>query len=353
MWEHWLRRARLWKTVDDWVQHGAIGRRGVRRIARWYPPSPSQGAWERFLSDACLVLGSVLVAAGIVLWVAANWSGFSRLARIGLLEVLLVAVASPAVLPRLSNRAASACLFVACVILGALWALIGQQYQTGADSWQMFAVWAVTMLPWAVAARAVSVWLLWIGIVNVALVLFVAQRSIHDWVTSMAMLAGGNLGLLLLFEWGLPKFALPRVPLLIRILAGWLVFALSVWASVVVVRHFALAMPVVGVLALWAGVCTALGLVYSFLRPDLAILAMLGLSLVWVIATTSVAAYWDRVQQGPLVVLAILVVFVPTFSALMAGGLRRLGRTRRFRCPMQEPVHDGVDEFQAGRPHAS
>ena len=54
-----------------------------------------------------------------------------------------------------------ALLVLAGLFLGALLALLGQIYQTGADTWELFAWWALLLLPWALAGASQALWLLW------------------------------------------------------------------------------------------------------------------------------------------------------------------------------------------------
>ena len=55
------------------------------------------------------------------------------------------------------------------VLVGALLAVYGQVYQTGADAWQLFAGWAALIAGWAVAGRFVPLWMLVAVLTNVAL----------------------------------------------------------------------------------------------------------------------------------------------------------------------------------------
>jgi len=66
---------------------------------------------------------------------------------------------------------------MACTLLtGAVFAVFGQVYQTGADPYQLFALWAVLILPWALVGRMPWLWLVWIALVNVAVVLYLQRR---------------------------------------------------------------------------------------------------------------------------------------------------------------------------------
>ena len=79
-------------------------------------------------------------------------------------------------------------LSAAAVLLGALLAVYGQTYQTGADPWGLFATWALLILPWAVAACFTPLWLLVIGLIDTAHVLYLAQvRQGDHWELTLVL----------------------------------------------------------------------------------------------------------------------------------------------------------------------
>lgn len=107
------------------------------------------------LRPGLMGVGLGLLGLGLLLWVAANWDALGKLGRFGLLQsVFLLAVLVAWTQP--ARRAAWALLAWACV--GALLALMGQTYQTGADTWELFAMWAGLGLPLALGARSDLIW---------------------------------------------------------------------------------------------------------------------------------------------------------------------------------------------------
>jgi len=62
-------------------------------------------------------------------------------------------------------------LLLATLLTGALLALFGQSYQTGADVHELFFTWALLALPFALAGGSAALWALWFGVLNVALAL--------------------------------------------------------------------------------------------------------------------------------------------------------------------------------------
>jgi uncharacterized membrane protein len=68
-----------------------------------------------------------------------------------------------------------ACLFAAAFLVGVLFAVYGQVYQTGADPYSLFLTWAIMILPWAVIGRQQGAWLLLVILLNLSLIMFWTQ----------------------------------------------------------------------------------------------------------------------------------------------------------------------------------
>ena len=115
-----------------------------------------------------------LFAFGVFCWIAANWSSFHRLTKLELIAGLLLASALAAAF---APRARTPALLVATAAVGGLFALIGQTYPSGADAWQLFALWAALTLPFALAARHDAVWVLWTIVAGGAIGLWRMQES--------------------------------------------------------------------------------------------------------------------------------------------------------------------------------
>jgi uncharacterized membrane-anchored protein/uncharacterized membrane protein len=103
------------------------------------------------------------------MWLAANWDGFGRYGRFGIVGAALVISVGGALSMR-SLRPGF--LLLGFFATGGLFALIGQAYQTGADPWSLFAIWAALTLPFALAARSDAVWSGWIIVALAAVTLW-------------------------------------------------------------------------------------------------------------------------------------------------------------------------------------
>lgn len=97
-----------------------------------------------------------------------------KLALAGGLLAIAVAIATALGPDRPGGKAA---LLGSALLTGALMALFGQIYQTGADPFELFAWWALLILPWVIVSRFAPMWLLWIGLLNTAALMYFQARA--------------------------------------------------------------------------------------------------------------------------------------------------------------------------------
>ena len=163
-------------------------------------------SWQRYLNLLFLLLTVGFLTSSVIALIAANLDYFSDLAKIYGLQTLLVVTVVLGIycFIRESRRQAKEKLkwktyslfFVVSVLIGGLFALVGQTYQTGADVWQLFAVWTLCQLPFLLLFPNVASALLFAATANVAFYLFNEQNS-HN---SMCYAVLINAGLLVISE---------------------------------------------------------------------------------------------------------------------------------------------------------
>lgn len=165
------------------------------------PLSSEPQELQRKVALGMAILAAALGGLGIIFWVAANWESLSRAGRFTLLQTVIVTMCVGAMF-RPSARPALGLL--ALLGIGGLFAYFGQTYQTGADPWQLFAIWAALTLPLCLGIRHDAVWAPWAMVCMSAIALWVHAHAGHDWsVTGHDLpwhLAGWIAALLLVFS---------------------------------------------------------------------------------------------------------------------------------------------------------
>src|SRR6185369_6447460 len=157
-------------AVFAWAESGKIA--DVRAALSAAGVLPGARGWRAFLDALLLWSGAVALAAAMVFFIAHNWNELGRYAKFALVEVPL-AIAVVAYWRLGPERATGkAALLVAAILLGVLLALFGQTYQTGADTWELFATWAALIAPWVLIGRFAALWIVWLVIANTALALY-------------------------------------------------------------------------------------------------------------------------------------------------------------------------------------
>jgi uncharacterized membrane protein len=150
----------------------------LHQLAGLFEPPATLQHW---LPRGLALLAAGLGGLGLVMWVAANWGQFGRFERFALLQGFIAVMCVGAAL-RPALRAPLALL--AFVATGALFAYFGQTYQTGADAWQLFALWALLGLPLACALRSDLLWAPWALVVMVGISLWTQTHTGRSWRVS-------------------------------------------------------------------------------------------------------------------------------------------------------------------------
>ncbi|MCL2310679.1 MAG: DUF2157 domain-containing protein [Proteobacteria bacterium] len=160
------------KWIAYWWERSALSEQQAPAALRLAGIPPSRQEWRLWIDRLLLWLGVAALLAGLIFFVAANWSGMGRFFKFALAE-LAVLISLVAYVFCARFRYGNAALLAASLAVGALLALIGQTYQTGADTFELFIVWALLIFPWVLMARLPALWVLWLIILHMAYVFYV------------------------------------------------------------------------------------------------------------------------------------------------------------------------------------
>ncbi|GAB4358810.1 MAG: DUF2157 domain-containing protein [Gammaproteobacteria bacterium] len=207
-----------------WIETGAIPGERIDDALAVADILPTTRAWRHFIDRLLLFTGTLSLAAAVIFFFAYNWEAMGRYAKFGLVEGLIVLALIGYWKLGTERLPGKAMLLLATLLLGALLALFGQTYQTGADPWQLFANWALLMLPWAVVGRFAALWIVWVALLNVALFLYLSVFGglfgvLFSEETQLFLVFGLNTAAWLAWELGARRFAWLNERWALRLLA--------------------------------------------------------------------------------------------------------------------------------------
>lgn len=167
-------------NIFRWIKQGHVKPEQWQQALEVAGERPTTKAWLSFNKNVLLLLGLLSLVFGVVFFFAYNWNEIGRLYKFMTLQVLLVVAFVAYYFKSKSFWMAQALLLAAVIVLGALLALFGQTYQTGADPWQLFATWAGLIVPLVLFSRSEVLWLVLGVLVNTALNLYLSIN--HSWL---------------------------------------------------------------------------------------------------------------------------------------------------------------------------
>jgi uncharacterized membrane protein len=133
---------------------------------------PDGAAWRRFLVNLLNGAGIAGLGAGAIFFVAANWQDYGIAGRFALLQLAFAVAVGLALWRPPPAPLGHGALTMSVLLTGALLALFGQTYQTGADVFELFFIWAALALPFALASASAATWAAWWVVLNVAMGLY-------------------------------------------------------------------------------------------------------------------------------------------------------------------------------------
>ena len=317
--------------IARWHAQGALPAQQVPKALRLAGIPPSRKEWRPWIDRLLLWIGVTASLAGLIFFVAANWSEIGRFFKFALAETAII-VSLVAYATGSRFRHGNAALLAASLAVGALLALIGQTYQTGADTFELFVVWALLIAPWVLLAKLPALWVLWLAILHVAYIFYITTFGslwgFFRWdENQLAPVVLFDFSALIVWEcfaargweWMYGRW----VPRLLALLAGTAVTVLALFA---IVDHHEgnelyYAMYGISIVSLYG--------VYRHTVFDLFMLAGAALSAI-VVATTWLGNLLLESRSGDWIgSIFILALFSMLATAASASWLRNIARTQR------------------------
>ncbi len=140
----------------------------------------TKASWQQFLRVFFISLGVAFTITGILFFFAYNWADLHKFMKIGLVEALIMGVISVVLFSKISVDIKNILLTGASILVGVLFAIFGQIYQTGANAYDFFLGWTLFISIWVAVSNFAVLWLLFIILINTTIILY-SQQVAYDW----------------------------------------------------------------------------------------------------------------------------------------------------------------------------
>ena len=139
----------------------------------------SKENWEKFLQLFFISLGIGFTISGIIFFFAYNWDELHKFVKIALTEGLLFVSTLLIFLPRINLTVKKIFLTGSSILVGVLFAVFGQIYQTGANAYDFFLAWTVFIGIWTLISNFAPLWLIFLLLINTTFTFYVEQVGVN------------------------------------------------------------------------------------------------------------------------------------------------------------------------------
>ncbi len=324
------------RTIEQLLEQDILPLNHAEAAATHLQVYPDKDAWLNFFDKALLIIGAVALVLSLVFFIAYNWLYMGKIGKFALVEgALVMTIALYVALSFRQNRQSlplirQLLLLIASIITGSLLALFGQVYQTGADTWQLFFGWAILITPWVVIARFPALWLLWLGLINACLALYLDVANlqlINDSLQSVfqvAILALFNM--IALYSWLMSADNKTQTKSSLHwstyIVGGLTTFFMTYLAIVPVFEDGNFGATLIAII-IWIGWCGFMLWQFYQRRVDLLMLTYLSFSVIVVVMFWVGKWLLDDFETAGFLLLALLLIGMSSSAVL---GLRKVAR---------------------------
>jgi uncharacterized membrane protein len=267
--------------------------------------------WRLFLNIFLTGLGASFMIAGIVFFFAFNWDHLHKFVKLGIIQLLIVCLAVWILLFKPRELTRNIVLSVMSCLVGVLFAVFGQIYQTGANAYDFFLGWTLFIALWAIISHFPPLWLIFLVLVHMTLSLYTEQVSDRwNYAGLINIQVVIDLLVLLLVEW-LFKERLREVK------TGWFVYLTGLYVTVILTAAiiygiYSKTHRTEWMISIGLGILTySAGIFHGFRTRNVFYLSATGFSLIVILTALLIKPFEDPV--GIFFIAGLFLVLTTTF----------------------------------------
>jgi len=173
-------RTALRNELPIWIQKGIVSEQTAKQLSNAYQLDNLKHESTRLLSAVIFTIGAVLLAGGVISFVAANWEAIPTPIKLALLFFALISFHAVGFwLWHTHNwrRLGHALIFCGCLVFGANIGLVAQIFHISSNWYRGFGAWALGSL---VMAWAVRSWIIGVLALGTSFIWFIGFQSDHE-----------------------------------------------------------------------------------------------------------------------------------------------------------------------------
>ena len=162
-------------NVQDLASTLGLSENAYSRALQLAQLAPDRIDWLRYINQFLATIGALLIVAGVAAFFAWNWADLSYMVKFAMIQAGIAGLALLAWRLGIDSMGGKAALFSSAFLVGVLFAVFGQVYQTGADPYGLFVAWSILILPLAIIGRQAALWILFQTLLILALIMYWTQ----------------------------------------------------------------------------------------------------------------------------------------------------------------------------------
>ncbi len=141
---------------------------------------PDKNSWIKTLQLSSLILALGFMILGIIFFFAFNWDYLHKFVKLGIIETLILGSIGIIYFSKLPVLYKKLTLLLCAVLVGVLFAVFGQIYQTGANAYDFFLAWTILISLWVFSSSFKPTWILYFGLIDISIILF-RNQVMQEW----------------------------------------------------------------------------------------------------------------------------------------------------------------------------
>ncbi len=164
-----------YSNVQELATELGLSENAYSRALQLAELAPGRSDWLRYINHFLATIGVLLIISGVAAFFAWNWADLDYMVKFALIQAGIAGTALLVWRLGIDSMGGRAALFASAFLIGVLFAVFGQVYQTGADPYGLFVAWSILILPLAIIGRQAALWILLQALLVLALILYWTQ----------------------------------------------------------------------------------------------------------------------------------------------------------------------------------